>query len=293
MSVFLVHGFRWTRRLVYEHIVNYDIEEASPEWVQTGTPSGDALRESLAHLYPSLMESLDSEDSDIIFVEQHGDADSNAYKQPWIYVCDHVERLESLSLDVGDVASQWDLGDGPTERLVELRNQLEVGTKIGLWVVLCSVDNEAMSVISRNSMAEVPVLSQNEELGPPIPSKDKQKDSTELASTKHATGESHEQIARNGKDRASGQDKPLPTIPPSKSMPAADSDSDSVSSPTPCLWLILTKAGLDTKSQLSIITTQVALPQEKQSESNIKFIRKVRIQEQVEGLKKGTEYGVM
>ncbi|KAI9888462.1 MAG: hypothetical protein M1814_006909 [Vezdaea aestivalis] len=139
MPHFLVHGFRWNRAGLIIHVANHDIDDASSEWVHMGSPSGAAVLDSLTNLYPDLMESLESHATDIQFVEQYGgSSDDTSYKQPYVYVCDYVARMEGLSLDVGETAGSWDIAEGPSPRLKKLRDELQADARIGLWVVECA-----------------------------------------------------------------------------------------------------------------------------------------------------------
>ena len=201
MPIYLVHGFQWPRILIRQHTANFDIDDCAPDWVHMGSPSSTALLDSLHHLYPSLMESLDSEHTDIQLIEEYSQTEASAMPKNFVYVCDRVKRLEGCSLDVGDTAGrEWGLGDGPDERMVKLRDELAAGAKVGLWLVCC--DDETRL--------------------PPVPGKDGE------GGTEEGYGRNGES---NGRKEASDErrteqlkslpkrEKPLPTPPASTQRP--------------------------------------------------------------------------
>lgn len=69
------------------------------------------------------------------FVEQYDPADvsSRALSQPYAFVADKVEICQ-LSLDIGEIIGQGVAAEG-WGALLELRDQLAPGEKVGWWVV--------------------------------------------------------------------------------------------------------------------------------------------------------------
>ncbi|KAA6415131.1 MAG: hypothetical protein FRX48_01883 [Lasallia pustulata] len=136
MPVYLLHGFRWPRAAIRIHIILNNIDDAAAEWISSPTTSS-ALLESLRTLHPDLMAALPN----LRFIEQYDPADTSpaATSQPYAFVADKIERCE-LSVDVSEVMGE---GVNPDEwgALVELRDQLAKGEKVG-WYVVYNGDEE-------------------------------------------------------------------------------------------------------------------------------------------------------
>lgn len=136
MPVYLLHGFRWPRIAIRIHIILNNIDDAAAEWISSRTTSS-ALLESLRTLHPEPMSALPN----LQFVEQYDPADTSpaATSQPYAFVADKVEKCE-LSVDVSEVMGKGVNADG-WGALVELRDQLAKGEKVG-WYVVYNGDEE-------------------------------------------------------------------------------------------------------------------------------------------------------
>ncbi|MCJ1398222.1 hypothetical protein MMC11_001419 [Xylographa trunciseda] len=134
MPAYVVHGFRWPRSAIRIHIILNNIDDAAAEYIVSPGTSASLLQ-SLRDLYPNLMKALPN----LRFVEQYDPADvsASALSQPFAFVADKVENCR-LSVDIGEVMGQGVATDG-WAALVELRDQLAPGEKVGWWVV-CNGD---------------------------------------------------------------------------------------------------------------------------------------------------------
>lgn len=130
MPIYVLHGFRWPRRGIRHHIILNNIDDAAPEYIVAPKTSASLLH-SLRGFYPSVMKSLPN----LRFVEQYDPADvsSRALSQPYAFVADKVEVCQ-LSLDIGEIIGQGVPAEG-WGALLELRDQLAPGEKVGWWVV--------------------------------------------------------------------------------------------------------------------------------------------------------------
>ncbi|KAI9830822.1 MAG: hypothetical protein M1819_005347 [Sarea resinae] len=133
MPVFLLHGFRWPRAAIRIHIILQNLDDAAAEWLMAPSTQRTMLS-SLKGLYPAVMSSLPH----LQFIEQHDERNLSAAaaSQPFAFVADRVVDCE-LSVDVGEVMAG---GAGSAEEwgaLVELRDQIAPGEKVGWWVVYC------------------------------------------------------------------------------------------------------------------------------------------------------------
>ena len=136
MPAYVVHGFRWPRSAIRIHIVLNNIDDAAAEYIVSPRTSASLLQ-SLRDLYPNLMKALPN----LRFVEQYDPADvsASALSQPFAFIADKVESCR-LSVDIGEVMGQGVAADG-WGALVELRDQLAPGEKVGWWVV-CNGDEQ-------------------------------------------------------------------------------------------------------------------------------------------------------
>jgi hypothetical protein len=128
MPVYVLHGFRWSRRSIRHHIILNNIDDGAPEYIVAPKTSA-ALLESLRGLYPKLLEALPT----LRFVEQYDPADMSTLSQPYAFVADKVEVCQ-LSLDLSEVMGRGVATEG-WEALLELRDQIAPGEKVSWWVV--------------------------------------------------------------------------------------------------------------------------------------------------------------
>ena len=129
MPVYVLHGFRWPRPAIRIHIILNNLDDAAPEYIVSPETSA-SLAQNFRELYPDIMSSL----PDLRFVEQYDPDDtSNGALQPFAYVADKVE-LCRLSVDIGEIMGQGVNAEG-WGALIELRDQLAPGEKVGWWVV--------------------------------------------------------------------------------------------------------------------------------------------------------------
>ena len=150
MPVYIVHGFRWPRRSIRHHIILNNIDDAAPEYIVAPQTSASLL-ESFRDFYPKLMNNLPS----LRFVEQYDptDVSSRALSQPYAFVVDKCETCH-LSLDLGDVIGQG-VGAETWGALVELRDQLAPGEKVGWWVVYNGDEKRARPIIEEGAVVDV------------------------------------------------------------------------------------------------------------------------------------------
>ncbi|MCJ1479770.1 hypothetical protein MMC13_008456 [Lambiella insularis] len=148
MPTYLLHGFRWPRSAIRVHIIVHNIDDAAAEYVVSPSTSA-ALLQSLRDLYPHLIQAIPH----LRFVEQYDPTDigPSALSQPYAFVADKVEVCR-LSVDVGEVMGQGVAADG-WEALVELRDQLAPGEKVGWWVV-CNGDEQRLKPSNDDELYE-------------------------------------------------------------------------------------------------------------------------------------------
>ncbi|KAF2730873.1 hypothetical protein EJ04DRAFT_28880 [Polyplosphaeria fusca] len=154
MPTWLVHGFRWPRSLIRIHVILQNLDDAAPEWLLAPATSA-ALLANFSVLYPDIMPSLPS----LRFIEQYDPNDLVSKDQPYAYVCDQVHEV-TLGVDVDDVRGKG-VANEAWEALVELRDKIAPGEKVGWFVVVCGdverwappfdESDEAESQISPNS----------------------------------------------------------------------------------------------------------------------------------------------
>lgn len=130
MPTWLVHGFRWPRSLIRIHVILQNLDDAAPEWL-LAPPTAAALLANFSALYPEIMPSLPS----LRFIEQYDPNDLISKDQPFAYVCDQVHEV-TLGVDVDDVRGKG-VANEAWEALVELRDKIAPGEKVGWFVVVC------------------------------------------------------------------------------------------------------------------------------------------------------------
>lgn len=132
MPVYLLHGFRWPRPAIRIHIILQNLDDAAAEWISSPLTSSTLLT-SFRTLHPTIMAHLPH----LQFIEQYDPHDESprATSQPYAFVADRVEEC-GLSRDVGEVMGRG-VGAEGWAALVELRDQLAKGEKVGWWVVYC------------------------------------------------------------------------------------------------------------------------------------------------------------
>lgn len=130
MPVYVLHGFRWPRPAIRIHIILNNLDDAAAEYLVLPKTSA-ALKQNLHHLYPDVVSALPN----LRFVEQYDPADTSdkALSQPFAFVADKVE-ICPLSADVDEIIGRGVAADGCIA-MIELRDQLAPGEKIGWWVV--------------------------------------------------------------------------------------------------------------------------------------------------------------
>ena len=131
MPVYLLHGFRWSRKDIRIRVVLSNIDDASPDWLQ-GPRSSGALIANFRKEWPEIMDSLPN----LRFIEQYDPLDDRPQamgSQPFVYVADKVEVC-GLSLDASEAMGRG-VGTEAWGALAELRDILAAGAKVGWWVV--------------------------------------------------------------------------------------------------------------------------------------------------------------
>ena len=131
MPAYLVHGFRWPRLSIRDHIVHMNIDDAAPDYI-TSPQTSAALRESLRERYGQDIASL----PDLQFVEQYDpddDGKKSSNPQPFAFVADKVETV-NLSLNVVTGMAQ---GVDPDQwgALADLKDRLAPKEQVGWWIV--------------------------------------------------------------------------------------------------------------------------------------------------------------
>lgn len=132
MPVYLLHGFRWPRPAIRIHIILQNLDDAAAEWISSPLTSSTLLT-SFRTLHPTIMAQLPH----LQLIEQYDPLDESAAatSQPYAFVADRVEVC-GLSRDVGEVMGKG-VGAEAWGALVELRDRLAGGEKVGWWVVYC------------------------------------------------------------------------------------------------------------------------------------------------------------
>ena len=132
MPTYLLHGFRWPRPLIRIHIVMQNLDSAAPEWL-IAPPTTATLLRNFQKLYPDLMSHIPS----LRFIEQYDphDITVGSASQPFAYVADLVEEVK-LGVEVDEVRGRG-LGSEQWSAVLELRDRLAPGEKVGWFVVVC------------------------------------------------------------------------------------------------------------------------------------------------------------
>ena len=112
MPIYLIHGFKWPRASVRGFVAQYDIDDASCDYVMNHD-TNRAFHETLSKLYPDVMKHLPN----ITFVEQHDPENLRVSVQPYAFVADCVHEgvLDvdvTKALGTGLAGPVWDaMGD--------------------------------------------------------------------------------------------------------------------------------------------------------------------------------------
>ena len=130
MPIYLLHGFRWPRKAIRDHIIFNNVNEAAPEYI-VSPGSATALLENFRGLYKEVMEALPK--LRLIEAYEPMDVSSAALPQPYAFVADKVEICH-LSLDVSEAMNQGIPNEG-WDALMDLKERLAPGEKLGWWVV--------------------------------------------------------------------------------------------------------------------------------------------------------------
>jgi len=167
MPMYLVHGFRWPRRLIRIYIIMHNLDDAAAEYIVSPDTS-EAMLSSFQEKFPQLMESLPK----LRFVEQYDPSDTSAkaLSQPYAFVVDQCKGFD-LSLDVDEAIEEgicqgsgkvidMALSKKARERereksaMDQLRKELAPEEKLGWWVVY-NGDESRLLVDERVSRDEV------------------------------------------------------------------------------------------------------------------------------------------
>ncbi|KAF2640361.1 hypothetical protein P280DRAFT_499063 [Massarina eburnea CBS 473.64] len=156
MPTWLVHGFRWPRHAIRVHIILQNLEDCAPGWLMAPATVAE-LTSNLQTLFPEHMKHIPR----LRFIEQYDPDDLSAADQPYAYVCDQVHDIR-LGVDVDEVRSKGVAGD-TWNALVELRNELAPGEKLG-WFVVVNGDVERWAPPASDD-GEVGEVGEVEEMG--------------------------------------------------------------------------------------------------------------------------------
>jgi len=129
MPTWLVHGFRWPRAAIHIHIILENLEDCAGDWLMAPDTTAQ-LTENLQKQYPDQLKHLPG----LRFIEQYDVEDETTKGQPFAYVCDQVHEVR-LGVDVDDVRGRGVQSEAWTA-LVELRDKLAPGAKVGWYVVV-------------------------------------------------------------------------------------------------------------------------------------------------------------
>ncbi|KAF1963649.1 hypothetical protein CC80DRAFT_433417 [Byssothecium circinans] len=129
MPTWLVHGFRWPRKSIRIHIILQNLEACAPGWIMSPDTVAE-LMDNFYTLYPERMRYIPN----LRFIEQYDPDDMTTSDQPYAYVCDQVHEIK-LGVDVDEIRSMGVPSD-TWNALVELRNELAPGEKLGWFVVV-------------------------------------------------------------------------------------------------------------------------------------------------------------
>lgn len=132
MPTYLLHGFRWPRPLVRIHIILQNLDDAAAEWL-VAPQTTRAILGNLHDLYPDTMEHLPG----LRFIEQYDPTDLSveAASQPYAYVADIVEEVR-LGVCIDEITTKG-ISNEQWGSILELRDRLAPGEKVGWFVVVC------------------------------------------------------------------------------------------------------------------------------------------------------------
>lgn len=130
MPLFLIHGFRWSRKDIRIFIILNNLADASADYIMSPlSRTPQLLLHTLRRKYPHLLTHL----PDLAFIEQHDPEDLHTGAQPYAFVADRVVRTD-LSVDLGECMSQ-SLGVNAWDAMADLRDELAGEEKVGWWAV--------------------------------------------------------------------------------------------------------------------------------------------------------------
>ncbi|KAL9634375.1 MAG: hypothetical protein Q9164_004126 [Protoblastenia rupestris] len=130
MPIYLIHGFRWSRKAIRIHVILHNVEDAAPDYTMSSS-SNRAMIASLRRLHPKLLVDL----PDLQMVEEYDPSNESAFSsvQEYAYLADKVVK-HSTGIDVKEVqdsgipAAQWGA-------MADLREEVSKGEKLGWYVV--------------------------------------------------------------------------------------------------------------------------------------------------------------
>ena len=139
MPLFLVHGFRWTRRNIRIFIILNNLSEASADnLMSASTPP--LILSALNTKYPSLLNNLPN----LAFIEQYNPDDLRTGAQPFAYVADKVIRAD-LAINVTECMGNQSLGVKTWDAMADLRDELAPDEKVG-WYSVYNGDTERTDI---------------------------------------------------------------------------------------------------------------------------------------------------
>ncbi|KAL9126978.1 MAG: hypothetical protein Q9217_004060 [Psora testacea] len=130
MPIYLIHGFRWSRKAIRIHVILHNVEDAAPDYTMS-TSSNRAMIASLRRLYPQLLAAL----PDLQMVEEYdpGDESASSSMQEYAYLADKVVK-HNTGIDVKEVQDQG-IAPAQWDAMADLREEVANGEKLGWWVV--------------------------------------------------------------------------------------------------------------------------------------------------------------
>ena len=137
MPIFLIHGFKWARVPIREHVVINSVLDASPDYLMSSTSSA-AMRASLEMAHPNIMKRIPN----IHFVEQYDPEDeATSHAQPYAFVADKVIQSD-LNINLREANIQNYIDPVYADAFFELRDVL-VGEKVEMgWYMVFNGDPE-------------------------------------------------------------------------------------------------------------------------------------------------------
>ena len=136
MPTYLLHGFRWPRAAIRIHIILQDLDDCAADWI-VAPASAAALTANFHTLHPNLFAHLPT----LRFLEQYDPTDRATISQPHAYVADVVEEVR-LDVDIDEVRGRGVPGPQWTA-MMELRDRLAPGEKVGWYIVVCGDEERA------------------------------------------------------------------------------------------------------------------------------------------------------